>query len=55
MKKAVDANLKNGNIRMGAKFARTIADWYEEEYEFELAVQFFQKAADLYHADNAER
>lgn len=60
MKKGIDACLKSGNIRIvkirqAAKHAKTVAEWYENENEFELAYPFYLTAAEYFLTDNADR
>lgn len=62
MEKAVECYCTTGSIRMvailnisqGAKYTRTIAEWYEEDYEYELAIKYYLKASELEDIESSD-
>lgn len=37
-----------------AKYKRLIAEWYEADFDFELAIQYYLKAAELEDVETAD-
>jgi alpha-soluble NSF attachment protein len=54
MEQAIEVYCATGGIRMGAKYKRTIAEWFEEEFDYEQAITYYMKAADLQETENAD-
>lgn len=51
---AVDVYLHNGKFSYGAKILKKIAEIYENDKEYTLAVKYYNDAADKYSAEANE-
>lgn len=61
MEKAIECYCNTGGIRMvlyllhqGAKFTRQVAEWYEEDFEYELAIKYYLKASELEDIESSD-
>lgn len=54
MERAVECYCSTGGIHMAAKYCKQIAEWYEDDFEYELAIKYYLKAADLEGMETAD-
>jgi tetratricopeptide (TPR) repeat protein len=47
-KEAIEAFKKNGNFDSAGVGLRKVGEYYESQFEFELAAEYFKKAADMF-------
>uniref|UniRef100_A0A7N0REY1 Alpha-SNAP n=1 Tax=Kalanchoe fedtschenkoi TaxID=63787 RepID=A0A7N0REY1_KALFE len=51
LEQAVNAFLDNGRISMAARYEKEIAELYEQDQHFEQAMEYYEKAADLFQGE----
>ncbi|CAM8994804.1 unnamed protein product [Rhodiola kirilowii] len=49
---AVNSFLDNGRISMAARYEKEIAELYEQDQNFEQAMEYYEKAADLFQGED---
>eukprot|EP00826_Nyctotherus_ovalis_P026316 TRINITY_DN2057_c0_g1_i14.p1 TRINITY_DN2057_c0_g1~~TRINITY_DN2057_c0_g1_i14.p1 ORF type:complete len:220 (+),score=64.90 TRINITY_DN2057_c0_g1_i14:78-737(+) len=54
MERAIQCYCTTGSIRMGARYAKQVAEWYEADYEYELAIEYYLKASELQNIEASD-
>ncbi|CAK9167927.1 unnamed protein product [Ilex paraguariensis] len=48
---AVNLFLENGRLNMAARYSKNIGELYEQEQNFEMAIVYFERSADLFQSE----